>query len=135
MCANTTHTHAATRQSTLILTPPSNTQKKPNSEERRCRFCESVLPDWRPALTPPTLRPASSVMSVRYRGVTHRITYTPSPDGLQQFLEALQAIGIKVSSPSQVTFLCRAPDTGAEMALSGLQAFDAAAYCASITAA
>ena len=86
-----------------------------------------MLPDWRPALTPPTLRPASSVMSVRYRGVTHRITYTPSPDGLQQFLEALQAIGIKVSSPSQVTFLCRAPDTGAEMALSGLQAFDAAA--------
>lgn len=51
-------------------------------------------------------------MSVRYRGVTHRITYTPGPDGLQHFLETLQSIGIKVASASQVTFLCRSPDTG-----------------------
>lgn len=40
------------------------------------RFCHEVLPDWRPALTPKQLKPAASVMSVRYRGVTHRITYT-----------------------------------------------------------
>jgi hypothetical protein len=51
-------------------------------------------------------------MSVRYRGVTHRITYTPGPDGLAHFLETLQSIGIKVASASQVTFLCRSPDTG-----------------------
>jgi len=82
------------------------------SEETRCRFCNNVLPDWRPALTPSALRPTSSVMSVRYRGVTHRITYTPGPDGLQHFLETLQGIGIKVASASQVTFLCRSPDTG-----------------------
>lgn len=74
-------------------------------------------------------------MSVRYRGVTHKITYTPGPDGLKHFLETLQSIGIKVASASQVTFLCRSPDTGEEMALKGLEAFDAAAYCASITAA
>jgi len=74
-------------------------------------------------------------MSVRYRGVTHKITYNPGPDGLQHFLETLQSIGIKVASASQVTFLCRSPDTGEEMALKGLEAFDAAAYCASITAA
>lgn len=84
----------------------------PCSEETRCRFCDNVLPDWRPALTPTTLKPVASVMSVRYRGVTHRITYTPGPDGLQHFLETLQSIGIKVASASQVTFLCRAPDTG-----------------------
>lgn len=53
-------------------------------------------------------------MSVRYRGVTHRITYTPGPDGLQHFLETLQGIGIKVASASQVTFLCRSPDTGVQ---------------------
>lgn len=82
------------------------------SEETRCRFCNNVLPDWRPTLTPSSLKPTSSVMSVRYRGVTHRITYTPGPDGLQHFLETLQSIGIKVASASQVTFLCRAPDTG-----------------------
>lgn len=74
-------------------------------------------------------------MSVRYRGVTHRITYIPGPDGLDHFLATLQSIGIKVASASQVTFLCRSPDTGEEMALKGLKAFDAAAYCASITAA
>eukprot|EP00879_Flechtneria_rotunda_P004303 GHRR01004552.1.p1 GENE.GHRR01004552.1~~GHRR01004552.1.p1 ORF type:complete len:215 (+),score=65.81 GHRR01004552.1:601-1245(+) len=74
-------------------------------------------------------------MSVRYRGVTYRITYTPGPDGLQHFLKTLQEIGIKVASASQVTFLCRSPDTGEEMSLKGLKAFDAAAYCASITAA
>jgi hypothetical protein len=82
------------------------------SEETRCRFCHSVLPDWRPALTPQQLKPAASVMSVRYRGVTYRITYTPGPDGLEHFLATLQAIGIKVASASQVTFLCRSPDTG-----------------------
>lgn len=59
----------------------------------------------------------------------------PGPDGLEHFLATLQAIGIKVASASQVTFLCRSPDTGEEMALKGLTAFDAAAYCASITAA
>ncbi|KAF8073095.1 hypothetical protein HT031_000756 [Scenedesmus sp. PABB004] len=104
-------------------------------EETRCRFCHAVLPDWRPALTPQQLKPAASVMSVRYRGVTYRITYTPGPDGLEHFLQTLQAIGIKVASASQVTFLCRSPDTGEEMSLKGLKAFDAAAYCASITAA
>lgn len=104
-------------------------------EETRCRFCNEVLPDWRPALTPTTLHPKPSVMSVRYRGVTHRIQYTPGPDGLESFLQTLQSIGIKVASASQVTFLCRSPDTGEEMALRGLRAFDAAAYCASITAA
>lgn len=57
-------------------------------------------------------------MSVRYRGVTHRITYTPGPDGLQHFLETLQSIGIKVASASQVTFLCRSPDTGGRAAAS-----------------
>lgn len=71
-----------------------------------------MLPDWRPALTPQQLKPAASVMSVRYRGVTYRITYTPGPDGLEHFLATLQAIGIKVASASQVTFLCRSPDTG-----------------------
>lgn len=104
-------------------------------EETRCRFCHAVLPDWRPALTPTQLKPTASVMSVRYRGVTYRITYTPGPDGLQHFLETLQSIGIKVATASQVTFLCRSPDTGEEMSLKGLKAFDAAAYCASITAA
>lgn len=54
-------------------------------------------------------------MSVRYRGVTHRITYTPGPDGLDHFLQTLQAIGIKVASASQVTFLCRSPDTGMQV--------------------
>lgn len=82
------------------------------SEETRCRFCHAVLPDWRPALTPTQLKPTASVMSVRYRGVTYRITYTPGPDGLQHFLETLQSIGIKVATASQVTFLCRSPDTG-----------------------
>jgi hypothetical protein len=67
--------------------------------------------------------------------VTHRIQYTPGPDGVDSFLKTLQSIGIKVASASQVTFLCRCPDTGEEVSLRGLKAFDAAAYCASITAA
>jgi hypothetical protein len=62
-----------------------------------------VLPDWRPALTPQQLRPQPSTMSVRHRGVTHRIQYTPGPDGLDAFLATLQAIGIKVQSASQAS--------------------------------
>ena len=117
------------------LKAPSCLHSRARSEERHCRFCNQELPDWRPALTPSALQPKPSVMSVRYKGVTHRIQYTPGPDGLEHFLSSLQRVGIKVASASQVTFLCRSPDTGEEMALRGLSAFDAAAYCASITAA
>jgi hypothetical protein len=97
---------------TVSSVPPVTCPACLCSEETRCRFCNNVLPDWRPTLTPPALKPTSSVMSVRYRGVTHRITYTPGPDGLDHFLQTLQSIGIKVASASQVTFLCRSPDTG-----------------------
>ncbi len=70
-----------------------------------------------------------------HRGTTHRIEYTPGPDGVASFLTTLNELGIRVASASQVTFLCRCPDTGEDLALKGLAAFDAAAYCASITAA
>ena len=46
---------------TTTLTPPPHSRR----EERECRFCHQQLPDWRPALTPQDLQPASSVMSVK----------------------------------------------------------------------
>lgn len=104
-------------------------------EERSCRFCHQVLPDWKPALTPQDLQPASSVMSVKYRGVTHYITYTPGPDSTKHFMAELARLGIQMATPKNITFLCRAPDTGSELSLKGMEAFDAAAYCASISAA
>jgi hypothetical protein len=47
--------------------PHTPARPPPRSEETRCRFCHSLLPDWRPALTPDALKPKPSVMSVRYR--------------------------------------------------------------------
>jgi hypothetical protein len=47
--------------------PPSRRRRRNCSEETRCRFCDQVLPDWRPALTPQTLQPKPSIMSVRYK--------------------------------------------------------------------
>lgn len=105
-------------------------------EERRCRFCGARLPDWRAALTPAALDAARpSVMSIRFRGAVHRVEYTPGPGGREAFLEALSSLGIRVGASSAVTFVCRTPDTGAPVALRGLAAFEAAAYCASVAAA
>ncbi len=131
----------------------------------------------------------------QYRGTTHYITYTPGPDSTQHFMAELAKLGIQMSSPKNITFLCRcalgqnarqplgtagrrrsalsrcsawppgsraaagaqaapapappfpcphgppalvprrSPDTGSELSLKGMGAFDAAAYCASISAA
>ncbi len=54
---------------------------------RQCRFCNAVLPDWRPTLTPANLEPATPVVSVHFNGTVYRIKVKPGANGFAQVRE------------------------------------------------
>lgn len=112
-------------------------QSAGTKEETRCRFCDQVLPDWRPNITPEHLRPAVPVMSIHFNNNTYWLEVHPGPDGLRRFQsEVRQLLGLKDNQEFDITFECKVPGTaGSRCELKGLNAFDAAVYCASITAA
>ncbi|GLC43026.1 hypothetical protein PLESTM_001414700 [Pleodorina starrii] len=104
-------------------------------EEKSCRFCQDTLPDWKEVLTPRSLPPAVPVLSIYYNNTCCRMKVRPGPDGLQAFLRQLQAIVGRDVANVNFVFRCRCPDTGAEIFLQGLQAFEAAMHCACVRAA
>ncbi|EFJ48921.1 hypothetical protein VOLCADRAFT_90231 [Volvox carteri f. nagariensis] len=56
----------------------------------------------------------------------------PGPDGLQAFLRQLALLVGRDVANVNFVFRCRCPDTGAEIFLQGLQAFEAAMHCACV---
>ncbi|GFR52202.1 hypothetical protein Agub_g14741, partial [Astrephomene gubernaculifera] len=104
-------------------------------EEKSCRFCKGTLPDWKEVLTPSALPPAIPVLSIYYNNTCCRMKVRPGPDGLQVFLRQLEAIVGRDVANVNFVFRCRCPDTGAEIFLQGLQAFEAAMHCACVRAA
>jgi hypothetical protein len=82
-------------------------------EEKKCRFCEQLLPDWRPVLTPAHLNPASPIVSIHYGGRCYRLRVKPGTSGYMQFRSQLQNItGTAPMDTMQITFQCKSPDTG-----------------------
>ncbi|KAG2497297.1 hypothetical protein HYH03_004880 [Edaphochlamys debaryana] len=75
------------------------------------------------------------VLSIYYNNTCCRMRVRPGPDGLQAFLRQLEAIVGRDVSNINYVFRCRCPDTGAEIFLQGLQAFEAAMHCACVRAA
>lgn len=111
-------------------------QSAGRTEETRCRFCNNVLPDWRESITPPDVRPAVPVMSIHFHNTTYWLEVRPGPEGLSKFQsEVRRLLGLSDNQDFDITFECKVPGTGSKMELRGLSAFDAAVYCASITAA
>mmetsp|Transcript_32553 Transcript_32553/g.71854 ORF Transcript_32553/g.71854 Transcript_32553/m.71854 type:complete len:403 (+) Transcript_32553:258-1466(+) len=105
------------------------------SEEKTCRFCKDSLPDWKPVLTPTNLPAAIPTLSMYYNGTCVRMRVRPGKDGMRSFLWQLESILRRDISTVNLVFRCRSPDTGAEIYLHGLEAFEAAMHCACVRAA
>ena len=61
-------------------------------EELACRFCKQILPDWRSALTPPTLPQSNPVMAIVYNGRVVRLQVKPGKDGQEDFKSQIRKI-------------------------------------------
>lgn len=124
-------------------------------EETSCRFCKEVLPDWRSELTPGGLdltSPVHIVMAVILEGVEHRFNVEPGDDGRKKFESAVRThFDVAQDHGLEFTFECNEPPASAPdvsqsacdavsrksnaISLDGVNAYDAAFHCASITAA
>lgn len=102
-------------------------------EEKECRFCGNVLPDWREAHEHlPRGRP---VMTVVHDNVVHQVVVEPGESGQRKFQQDIRRIfGLKQDDAIQLTFGCRIPDSPHEVTLDGWNSYDAAVHCASLSA-
>lgn len=111
-------------------------------KETHCEFCDSVLPDWKHALTgTKTVErpPAPAIMNVNFDGKTYSFEVEPGPDGYRKFTEAIRmAFELPDDSELNITFTCdepTLPEVGSLLTLQGPGAYDAAVHCASLSAA
>ena len=86
------------------------------SKEKRCSFCHSQLPDWRPILTPPDLIPRFSsndlpaTMNVAHQGVSRTFKVTPGAEGYLQFTtEIRDAFQLPPTAELNISFTCDNP--------------------------
>jgi len=102
-------------------------------EEKECRFCGEILPDWREAHEHlPKGRP---VMTVVHENVVHQVVVEPGEFGQRKFQQDIRRIfGLQEDDAIQLTFGCRLPDSPHEVTLDGWTSYDAAVHCASLSA-
>lgn len=116
--------------------------------ETRCEFCDGVLPDWRSTLTPDCGANAPAIMNVNFDGRTYSFEVKPGASGYLQFTEAIRhAFQLPSDSELNITFTCDEPCSALQcqeppmdaagnlLTLQGAGAYDAAVYCASVSAA
>lgn len=104
--------------------------------ETLCDFCNGPLPDWRNTLTPDCGADAPAIMNVNFDGRTYSFQVKPGVAGYTQFTEAIRhAFELPNDSELNITFTCDEPCSGSLLTLQGAQAYDAAVYCASVSAA
>ncbi|RMZ54361.1 hypothetical protein APUTEX25_001937 [Auxenochlorella protothecoides] len=89
-------------------------QSAGKAEEKMCRFCGADLPDWRGCWS--TLPKADPVMTVAHDGQTHQVVVRPGLEGRAAFERTIREI------------------FGSDVTLSGWESFDAAVFCASLSA-
>ena len=111
-------------------------------KETHCEFCDSVLPDWKDALSGPKHNDglsAPAVMNVNFDGKTYSFEVEPGPDGYRKFTESIRmAFELPEDSELNITFTCdepTLPEVGSLLTLQGPGAYDAAVHCASLSAA
>ncbi|GBF96175.1 hypothetical protein Rsub_08923 [Raphidocelis subcapitata] len=104
-------------------------------EERTCRFCHSELRDWKPVMTEATgARVVTPYMRVSFNGKTYKVQVQPGPEGAVAFEKQIRSLlQLPEGLEFDVIFHCRAPGTGDKLQLQGLNAFDAAVHCASLS--
>ncbi|KXZ50947.1 hypothetical protein GPECTOR_14g193 [Gonium pectorale] len=97
-------------------------------------------PSWVHSLTPPRLQPVTATvqpwMAVVCGDKTIKVPVRPGPEGLAEFKERVRTLfAFPPEREFEVSFECRAPVGGDKLLLKGIQCFDAAAHCATISAA
>eukprot|EP00878_Enallax_costatus_P001932 GHUV01002095.1.p1 GENE.GHUV01002095.1~~GHUV01002095.1.p1 ORF type:complete len:205 (+),score=47.12 GHUV01002095.1:95-709(+) len=103
------------------------------SEEKKCRFCDSILDDWKPHLMAGS-KVSTPYMRVSFNGGTHKVQVQPGPEGAKAFEKEIRdMLQLPEEQEFDVIFHCRAPGSGDKLQLQGLCAFDAAVHCASMT--
>ncbi|GAX73398.1 hypothetical protein CEUSTIGMA_g851.t1 [Chlamydomonas eustigma] len=105
-------------------------------EERQCRFCFFTLPDYRPTLLEGLPEPATPVMSVHFGDQIHLVRVEPGPEGRLKFEKDVRTLlGLKHDQAFCVNFECHPPgQQNQKLELKGLAAYDAAVFCAGVTA-
>ena len=118
----------------LIHSHP-HTQQKNRSEERVCRFCHTELRDWKPVMTRAAgAKVVTPYMRVSFNGRTYKVQVQPGPEGAAAFERQIRSLlQLPEGLEFDVIFHCRAPGTGDKLQLQGLNAFDAAVHCASLS--
>lgn len=104
-------------------------------EERVCRFCHTELRDWKPVMTEATgAKVVTPYMRVSFNGKTYKVQVQPGPEGAAAFERQIRSLlQLPEGLEFDVIFHCRAPGTGDKLQLQGLNAFDAAVHCASLS--
>lgn len=104
--------------------------------ETHCEFCNELLPDWKSVFTPRGPIPdIPATMTVSVDGIKQAFVVTPGPDGLRQFQTALKAAYlVPEECQLEVAFVCRDPITQSKLVLSGEATYDAAVFCAWLSA-
>lgn len=118
-------------------------QSAGRKEERQCRFCRAELPDWRAVFgtpaSPSAAAGADPIMSITHAGSTYWLQVKLGEGGVEAFKDDVRRLlGLSEEQAFDITFECRLPSAagdGSKLELRGLDAYDAAVYCASLTAA
>ncbi|KAG1675966.1 hypothetical protein FOA52_014210 [Chlamydomonas sp. UWO 241] len=115
-------------------------QQAGRPEETQCRFCNSVLADWKSSLTPEPLAlevaKVQPIMVVYFEGEIHRIPVRRGNEGLSDFTNRIRDLfRLPEDVDISLTFGCKEPMSGRHLKLEGIGAFDAAVHCASVAAA
>ncbi|PNW83548.1 hypothetical protein CHLRE_05g234660v5 [Chlamydomonas reinhardtii] len=105
------------------------------SEEKFCRFCKDRLPDWQENLALPGMAAVEPVMSVHFNGQTHMVKVKPGEEGRVAFIQDVRRLlRLRDNQEFSITFECKVPGHGMFLDLKGLSSYDAAVFCAAMTA-
>jgi hypothetical protein len=82
-----------------------------DSEEKTCRFCGTVLQDWKPHMSSGSK--VAPYMRVSFNGKTHKVQVKPGDDGAKEFEQQIRRmLALPEDQEFDVIFHCRAPGTG-----------------------
>ncbi|GIL46371.1 hypothetical protein Vafri_3361 [Volvox africanus] len=105
------------------------------SEEKFCRFCKELLPEWQANLALPGMGAVEPVMSVHFNGQTHMVKVKPGEEGRVAFIQDVRRLlRLRENQEFSITFECKVPGHGMFLDLKGLSSYDAAVFCAAMTA-
>jgi len=107
-------------------------------EEKECRFCHSPLEDWRAQIaeTAPSTGKGKPIMAVVFQGKTVKVPVCTGPDGVAEFKRTVcKLFNLPEGTDFEVTFECKSPVFGDKLQLKGFNCFEAASYCAAVSAA